>query len=534
MNILPTPGIPAPTVKKGQPSRYFVDDVLVKAAYVDWHGLYFTVAAYDGEEPDDQLRMCTVPVDGRDEPIYGPWVRAGSVKDGSRPTLVARRITLIGLSLEAKTLNFHYQVLKKNGVSQLSKALSIKVQDPYKEAGLSAPRVLNALNTDGTLSVSETSLRLRVDRPPQGWDRAMELRLLGTKSTVTKALDTVRWTSPAAKSKDDPKRGEDYLPKDPDAASIEVVLTEKDGFFVNESRGRLLRIWYTALDGDVVQVSDVAAITVEGEQSLFYSLSMGEDAEINADSYHVAIGVPPTVPPAQGTLLRAATGGSPPYTYTSSNLYVAAVDAGGKVIATGNGRAVITAIDANGEKANFTLTATGTSPLMCVRNQPFVDSDARQHLTAALKALNKSEYGGSMPGIAPSIGELRALWKQYRDLLPGLAGKLNWEQDTNEEAWYWTRDTTRDDLTSGTGAYVVNLNAIDENTLVKVIPYAELSEFRAYLAVVEGNHWLGFETLDDRYSWYQDGTYARSADPVQPWRARDENDPHEKEVGGKA
>lgn len=63
--------------------------------------------------------------------------------------------------------------------------------------------------------------------------------------------------------------------------------------------------------------------------------------------------------PSGTTVLRPASGGRPPYTYSSSDMKVAVVDASGFTSVRGNGVATITVIDAAGEKQSYDVKVTG-------------------------------------------------------------------------------------------------------------------------------------------------------------------------------
>lgn len=63
----------------------------------------------------------------------------------------------------------------------------------------------------------------------------------------------------------------------------------------------------------------------------------------------------PTLPPGS-TITRTATGGVPPYTYTSLNPAVANVNAAGLVSPRNNGTATITARDSAAQSKSFTVT----------------------------------------------------------------------------------------------------------------------------------------------------------------------------------
>jgi hypothetical protein len=63
--------------------------------------------------------------------------------------------------------------------------------------------------------------------------------------------------------------------------------------------------------------------------------------------------------PSGTTVLRPASGGRPPYIYSSSDMKVAVVDASGLTSVRGNGVATITVIDAAGEKQSYDVKVTG-------------------------------------------------------------------------------------------------------------------------------------------------------------------------------
>jgi hypothetical protein len=70
----------------------------------------------------------------------------------------------------------------------------------------------------------------------------------------------------------------------------------------------------------------------------------------------------PTVPrawPANTTVLRGASGGVPPYTYSSSNSAVAPVDVNGLVTSRSNGATTITIRDSAGSSGGYTVHVTG-------------------------------------------------------------------------------------------------------------------------------------------------------------------------------
>uniref|UniRef100_UPI00286AB3BF Ig-like domain-containing protein n=1 Tax=Pseudomonas sp. TaxID=306 RepID=UPI00286AB3BF len=63
------------------------------------------------------------------------------------------------------------------------------------------------------------------------------------------------------------------------------------------------------------------------------------------------------------TAVRAARGGKPPYSYTSSSPAAASVDANGKVTGNRNGSAVITATDQLGQSASYPVAVSNVQLL---------------------------------------------------------------------------------------------------------------------------------------------------------------------------
>ncbi|EIK94211.1 hypothetical protein PMM47T1_22502, partial [Pseudomonas sp. M47T1] len=67
----------------------------------------------------------------------------------------------------------------------------------------------------------------------------------------------------------------------------------------------------------------------------------------------------PTAPPANSSATRTATGGKPPYTYSSANVNIAQVNAQtGQVYSVGNGSTRITAQDAIGQTVSYAVTTS--------------------------------------------------------------------------------------------------------------------------------------------------------------------------------
>ncbi|MGY4495139.1 hypothetical protein [Pseudomonas sp. TE3610] len=101
------------------------------------------------------------------------------------------------------------------------------------------------------------------------------------------------------------------------------------------------------------------------------ALEFGGNHTLNASGYRVVQGRPPSSPPANATYTRAASGGSPPYSYSSSNPGVALVNGAGRVVAGDNGTTTITARDSAGTTRSYQLTVTGAIVYVYVTTNTF-------------------------------------------------------------------------------------------------------------------------------------------------------------------
>jgi hypothetical protein len=77
----------------------------------------------------------------------------------------------------------------------------------------------------------------------------------------------------------------------------------------------------------------------------------------------------PLNPPAGYKFTRAASGGTPPYTYSSSDWNVATVNNLGEVTKRFNGSAVITVNDGTGNSSRYTVTVRNTGRLFIVSSR---------------------------------------------------------------------------------------------------------------------------------------------------------------------
>lgn len=142
--------------------------------------------------------------------------------------------------------------------------------------------------------------------------------------------------------------------------------------------------------------------------------------------YIIVVSRPPLVPAPQfnASFLRTASGGTPPYLYTSSNRSIASVDPlSGNVVATGNGTARITVTDSVGRQAGYNITFTGSARLVRRRDDQFWSNSEPNPTPPEFHALTRAE--------------LHSLWLAYRgeDPTRSLPHILQWPNTL-----YWTSE----------------------------------------------------------------------------------------------
>jgi hypothetical protein len=135
------------------------------------------------------------------------------------------------------------------------------------------------------------------------------------------------------------------------AASIVRITGQGSGSILAVSRG----------DSTIVATDEAAnsvsyPVTVS---ELHPPMDFGAAVSLNCTGYIVAEGRPPLNPPSSATYTRTATGGEPPYTYSSSNPLVATIDAFGRVRVGANGITTMIARDRAGTTATHQLTTYG-------------------------------------------------------------------------------------------------------------------------------------------------------------------------------
>ena len=110
---------------------------------------------------------------------------------------------------------------------------------------------------------------------------------------------------------------------------------------------------YVAKASDGTIVSQAWTITTN------QALAFGSSHKMNVTNYIIVQAKPPLDVPSQAKYIRQATGGTPPYTYSSADATVAQVNSSGEVTARGNGTSVITVTDSNRNTAQYHFTVSG-------------------------------------------------------------------------------------------------------------------------------------------------------------------------------
>lgn len=136
-------------------------------------------------------------------------------------------------------------------------------------------------------------------------------------------------------------------------------------------------------------------------------------AILNAVLYHAWTA--PPFPPAGTYVDRPASGGVPPYSYTSANPAIATVDERGRVISAGNGLTTITVADSVGSTATFTAVVSNV--------YQFFGAGVRTNHTLASWAVR------DLGGYLPSIAEYRLFKAAYGDEAGQLTPLNCWTRD---------------------------------------------------------------------------------------------------------
>ncbi len=123
----------------------------------------------------------------------------------------------------------------------------------------------------------------------------------------------------------------------------------------------------------------------------------------------------PPFPPAGTYTDRPASGGRPPYRYTSSDTAIATVDESGRVVSAGNGLTTIVVADSVGSTASFTVIVSNV--------YQFFGSGLRTNHTSASWAVR------DLGGYLPSMAEWRLFYAAYGSEAGQLTPLNCWSRD---------------------------------------------------------------------------------------------------------
>jgi hypothetical protein len=229
---------------------------------------------------------------------------------------------------DGQTVEVSYNVTRRSGVVQESDKILVKVLSAALD--LSAP----TMDTVGADGVVRPSLIVGPDALVRASYRGMD------------ATDSVkvRWVGKTTFN------GASQLVGNNTRLTFNIPKS-----FIEQSLGSNATVTYLVTRNGVERESHALALTVREEMVLDTS-----PASLPGKIYLMP-GYPDLLPafPTGTTVLRQASGGRPPYTYSSSNPKVAQVDSQGLTSVRGNGNATITVADAGGERKSYSVSVSG-------------------------------------------------------------------------------------------------------------------------------------------------------------------------------
>lgn len=298
---------------------------------------------------------------------------------------------------DGQTVEVFYSVTRGSGVVQESDKVAVKILSAALD--LPAP-TLDTVGPDGVLRPSLITGPSAVARASyRGMDPSDQAR--------------VRWVGKTT-----------Y-----DGAPVAVGNSTHLSFsipkqFIDEAEGGDATVRYIITRNGVERESQALALTVREGMVLDTS-----PAALPGKIYLIP-GRPEVLPafPGGTTIKRAATGGRPPYTYSTSDPAVAQVDDEGLTSVRGNGVANITVTDAAGESKSYSVSVTGV--IACVG----VGSGNLTQISGA-----SSNAGGRVP----SVHELNEIYNAYGGSWP--LGNANYWSSTVAKnvfgaKWYYVKN----------------------------------------------------------------------------------------------
>jgi hypothetical protein len=301
---------------------------------------------------------------------------------------------------DGQTVQVSYSVARVSGVVQDSDTLEVKILSAALD--LPAP-TMDTVGPDGVLRPSLIS-------GPQATVQATYRGMLAEDKARVRWVGKTRYDGPEQEV----------------GASTRLTFGIPKTF-IDESEGGAAQVSYLITRKGVEMESHTLELQVR--EGLVLDTS---PAPLTGKVYLLP-GRPDVLPafPSGTTVKRAASGGRPPYTYTSSNPAVAHVDGEGLTSVRGNGGATISVTDASGESKSYTVAVTGV--IEC-------------HGVGSGNLTQMSSAASRIGGRIPSIHELIEIHNAFGNRWP--MGNGN----------YWS-STVAKDVFGAKWYYIKNLNS---------------------------------------------------------------------------
>lgn len=298
---------------------------------------------------------------------------------------------------DGQTVEVSYSVTRTSGIVQASPVLQLNVLSAALE--LPAP-TMDTVGADGILRPSLI--------PESGATVRVGYRDMKTGDNVL-----LRWTGASAAD-----------------AVVQTVGSETQLLFtlpralIVASEGSTASVQYFVNRDGVDRDSEVLALTVKS------GLELDTSSVILGGKVYLLPGTPDLLPafPTGTTVKRVASGGQPPYAYSSSDPKIAHVDGEGLVSVRKVGAAVITATDAAGESKAYNVSVTGVIECSGV---------GFGNLTQIANAANAAQMR------LPTIHELVEIYNAYAGRWPMGNGNY-WSSTVAKDVfgakWYYVKD----------------------------------------------------------------------------------------------
>jgi len=248
-----------------------------------------------------------------------------------------------------------YEVIRASQSAVIYSPSRLILELGFYDDELTVPRITQAPNGVLDLSTASDPVRMVIERWPliapgqRVWLRLEGIAADGTPMVVTIAhavslndadvQGSLSFTCPKSE-----------FARLRNGSRLKVVFKVAWDADVDETEARLFPAYEVEIRQSGAQSGTILSIAS-------HDLNLGGYFALIDDAYRAN-------PTSKSTAIRTATGGRPPYRYTSSNPVVARVDAGsGKVSALRNGVATITVTDQDGATVTYRVIVTGVHAL---------------------------------------------------------------------------------------------------------------------------------------------------------------------------